>query len=589
MDLGAQRVYVTRFIKRYKPSPAAPCEQETPCSGRATEHFKPSTSTCDELASPGIQPCVPCESNKLVGSGVISDGGRVPLNSSDQNSIMTLPLATVNASVAKPSGSIALRTRAKQSLVSVPIYVFEATLEPPQDATGNNVWDTATDKPPVNDIGEGTVNLDGENGDCETGHDDEEDSTSDDAEFDEDEDEEEDESDDDDDDGSEAEDDDDYDDDPEPDESDDDGPFADDRDEESEVEYARQNQRTKAVTGSKPIASRRQRDLLAKRSRAVFSFTVRNLDSSTLREERSVKVFKDDIMTLKPFGWLSDVVIDYAIYKCMESTGGTVKRFGASLFSQFKQAKSGGESSFSDVKKLVDKIDWDLYFAVLFPVWGDNHWSLLVVEEPAKSSRCMFHESSHVFSIATKLLAAVCEVTSDGSPTVSVCETHPQQKKNNNSDCGIYMLYYMEKIAVYLSQNKTKSIQSEIKKLTSGLNIGSSAAFGSVKFTNTLFEMLYIQNERVLSINNPVRNEKIKHVLFRVLPNFQDMVTIHIPERGVLAYHLNQIAAGHFEVALDPQPLVFAYATVWLEVFPATSPAVPGSDLGIDTGMAPSL
>ncbi|KUF95802.1 hypothetical protein AM587_10014090 [Phytophthora nicotianae] len=148
MDLGAQRVYVTRFIKRYKPSPAAPCEQETPCSGRATEHFKPSTSTCDELASPGIQPCVPCESNELVGSGVICDGGRVPLNSSDQNSVMTLPLATVNASVAKPSGSIALRTRAKQSLVSLPIYVFETTLEPPQDATGNNVWDTATDNPP---------------------------------------------------------------------------------------------------------------------------------------------------------------------------------------------------------------------------------------------------------------------------------------------------------------------------------------------------------------------------------------------------------------------------------------------------------
>ncbi|ETI32184.1 hypothetical protein F443_20928 [Phytophthora nicotianae P1569] len=321
-------------------------------------------------------------------------------------------------------------------------------------------------------------------GDCKTGHDDEEDSTSDDAEFDEDEDEEEDESDDDDVDGSEAEDDDDYDDDPEPDESGDDGPFADDRDEESEVEYARQNQRTKVVTGSKPIASRRQRDLLAKRSGAVFSFTVRNLDTSTLREERSVKVFKDDIMTLKPFGWLSYVVIDYAIYKCMESTAGTVKLFSASPVSQIKQAKSGGESSFSDVKKLVDKIDWDLYFAVLFPVWGDNYWRLLVVEVPAKPSRRMFHvdscveihESSHVFSIATKLLAAVCEVTSDGSPTVSVCETHPQQKKNN-SDCGIYMLYYMEKIAVYLSQNKTKSIQSEIKKLTSGLNIGRSDKF----------------------------------------------------------------------------------------------------------------
>ncbi|ETP27863.1 hypothetical protein F442_22852 [Phytophthora nicotianae P10297] len=309
--------------------------------------------------------------------------------------------------------------------------------------------------------------------------------------FNEDEDEEEDESDDDDVDGSEAEDDDDYDDDPEPDESDDDGPFADDRDEESEVEYARQNQRTKAVTGSKPIASRHQRDLLAKRSGAVFSFTVRNLDTSTLREERSVKVFKDDIMTLKPFGWLSDVVIDYAIYKCMESTGGTVKLFGASLFSQIKQAKSGGESSFSDVKKLVDKIDWDLYFAVLFPVWGANHWSLLVVEEPTKPSRRMFyvdscvgiHESSHVFSIATKILAAVCEVTSDDSPTVSVCETHPQQ--TNNSDCGIYMLYFMEKIAVYLSQNKTKSIKNEIKKLTSGLNIGRSDKF-SIKMQQRL-------------------------------------------------------------------------------------------------------
>ncbi|ETO60910.1 hypothetical protein F444_20942 [Phytophthora nicotianae P1976] len=353
------------------------------------------------------------------------------------------------------------------------------------------VWEANPEWGPTQAAGElgvsrgalSTVNLDGESGDCKTGHDDEEDSTSDDAEFDEDEDEEEDESDDDDVDGSEAEDDDDYDDDPEPDESGDDGPFADDRDEESEVEYARQNQRTKVVTGSKPIASRRQRDLLAKRSGAVFSFTVRNLDTSTLREERSVKVFKDDIMTLKPFGWLSYVVIDYAIYKCMESTAGTVKLFSASPVSQIKQAKSGGESSFSDVKKLVDKIDWDLYFAVLFPVWGDNYWRLLVVEVPAKPSRRMFHvdscveihESSHVFSIATKLLAAVCEVTSDGSPTVSVCETHPQQK--NNSDCGIYMLYYMEKIAVYLSQNKTKSIQSEIKKLTSGLNIGRSDKF----------------------------------------------------------------------------------------------------------------
>ncbi|KAF4148045.1 hypothetical protein GN958_ATG02739 [Phytophthora infestans] len=460
-DLGAQKVYVTRFIKRYKSSPAALSEQETTCGSRATELFKPHTDTSDELTLRGIQPCVPDESNELVSSGAISDGGRLPLSISDQNSDIPFPLATAKSKTTKPSSSIAQRTR-------------------------NDVGDTATGTPPGNNNGEGTVNLDGERGDCKTGHDDEEDPTSDDDKYDEVE-EEDDEADDD------------YNDDPEPDESDDDGPFADDHDEELEVDYARQNQHTKTVTGSKPIASRRQRDLLAKRSRAVFSFTVRNLDTSMLGEERSVKVFKDDIMTLKPFGWLADVVIDYAIYKRIKLTGGSVKLLGASLFSQINQAKCGGESRFLDVKKLVDKIDWDLYFAVLIPVWGDNHWSLLVVEEPAKPSRRMFHVdscvgihvSSHVLSIATQFLAEVCGVASDGSATTSVCETHPQQKKQLRL-WGPHVVLHGEDRFVYHAKQEQIDPKRD-KKLTSGMITGRSDKF-RIKMHQTLSNLTGTNN-----------------------------------------------------------------------------------------------
>ncbi|KAL3662721.1 hypothetical protein V7S43_012125 [Phytophthora oleae] len=154
-------------------------------------------------------------------------------NIDGQNSVISTPLAATDVSAVKPRSSIARQTRTKQSLVNVPMDVFDAILTPvnvPMDVFDAILQTIMLRTPPLaNHVNLITMTVSQSRrrkceSDAEEGDDDEDDDDEDDDEAD-------------DDDGDE-----DYDDDPEPEESDDDGPFADDRDEESEVEDARPNQ-----------------------------------------------------------------------------------------------------------------------------------------------------------------------------------------------------------------------------------------------------------------------------------------------------------------------------------------------------------
>ncbi|ETK80959.1 hypothetical protein L915_13492, partial [Phytophthora nicotianae] len=127
--------------------------------------------------------------------------------------------------------------------------------------------------------------------------------------------------------------------------------------------------------------------------------------------------------------------------------------------------------SFSAVKELVDKVEWDCYPVVFIPVAAVEHWSLLIVEHPLSDrvqcyhvdSVAAKHQSEYVFDVAKLFM----EEISGHSAVMEGLALTMQPEQRNYYNCGVYMLYCMNKIAQHIVENSPKTLMNDIRKLTS--------------------------------------------------------------------------------------------------------------------------
>ncbi|EGZ29047.1 hypothetical protein PHYSODRAFT_475297 [Phytophthora sojae] len=107
----------------------------------------------------------------------------------------------------------------------------------------------------------------------------------------------------------------------------------------------------------------------------------------------------------------------------------------------------------------IGKFDWVSYRFVILPVNGNSHWSFLVVENPLQggvirlyhvNSVTEAHDTANVFSLMQCFHA---------------CPTKPQQQ--NSVDCGIYLLYFIEKISTAIMKDRPHTLRGSMDKLCS--------------------------------------------------------------------------------------------------------------------------
>ncbi|ETP10604.1 hypothetical protein F441_13777 [Phytophthora nicotianae CJ01A1] len=147
-----------------------------------------------------------------------------------------------------------------------------------------------------------------------------------------------------------------------------------------------------------------------------------------------------------------------------------LRHVSRSLFVQIEHVDQSTKS-FSAVKELVDKVEWDCYPVVFIPVAAVEHWSLLIVEHPLSDrvqcyhvdSVAAKHQSEYVFDVAKLFM----EEISGHSAVMEGLALTMQPEQRNYYNCGVYMLYCMNKIAQHIVENSPKTLMNDIRKLTS--------------------------------------------------------------------------------------------------------------------------
>ncbi|KAE9148683.1 hypothetical protein PF001_g7231 [Phytophthora fragariae] len=130
-------------------------------------------------------------------------------------------------------------------------------------------------------------------------------------------------------------------------------------------------------------------------------------------------------------------------------------------------------------EELTGNFNWAAHQFVLPPISGSDHYSFAVIENPLRPAETIcyridslrgFHDSNLIFAALKWLLAREYrrlngECTST-EPRSFAYTTSPRQQ--NSSDCGVYVLHYMHKIARHVTENKPASLAGKMDALTSG-------------------------------------------------------------------------------------------------------------------------
>ncbi|ETI40835.1 hypothetical protein F443_13848 [Phytophthora nicotianae P1569] len=213
---------------------------------------------------------------------------------------------------------------------------------------------------------------------------------------------------------------------------------------------------------------------------AKFLFRYPNEERSSSPSRITVGVYPADLFSVEPCQPLIASVVDFVIYKRIARGKGFVYPFGSSLFVQIEHVDQSTKS-FSAVKELVDKVEWDCYPVVFIPVAAVEHWSLLIVEHPLSDRVQCYHVDSvaakhqweYVFDVAKLFM----EEISGHSAVMEGLALTMQPEQRNYYNCGVYMLYCMNKIAQHIVQNSPKTLMNDIRKLTSKCTASKSDKF----------------------------------------------------------------------------------------------------------------
>jgi hypothetical protein len=174
-----------------------------------------------------------------------------------------------------------------------------------------------------------------------------------------------------------------------------------------------------------------------------------------------------DIQTLKLGEWLNDNVINYYIVNMLPKNN-KVYYFNCHAYSWIKNKST-----------IRCNLDWKEFHYVFVVIFEKNHYSFVVIElgESPKRPIYLFHIDSSPGIHYTKLVAKHITTflqeqylskyaTLIPGPKVVVRNTNPCQP--NHDDCGVYVLYYMKKIASFIITEESDTLNGWSRELTRG-------------------------------------------------------------------------------------------------------------------------
>uniref|UniRef100_A0ACD5W0U9 Uncharacterized protein n=1 Tax=Avena sativa TaxID=4498 RepID=A0ACD5W0U9_AVESA len=187
----------------------------------------------------------------------------------------------------------------------------------------------------------------------------------------------------------------------------------------------------------------------------------------------SVGLTYSDIECLKPAEFLKSPVINFYIQYLKQSRpSDDLYIFNTYFYSKLEEALSGMgncDSQFCKLRKWWRNVDIFKTPYVLLPIHGEMHWSLVIISMPAKekeSGPTVFHldslgvhSSDKIFGVIESYLreewSYLQKDTSYGIPFSGTIwrrlsryirkEKVEVPRQQNDYDCGIFMLYYIEK------------------------------------------------------------------------------------------------------------------------------------------------
>ncbi|XP_051203486.1 uncharacterized protein [Lolium perenne] len=193
---------------------------------------------------------------------------------------------------------------------------------------------------------------------------------------------------------------------------------------------------------------------------------------------QSVELSHDDIKCLEPESLLSSPIMNfYIMYLQQPMSSISIPKGKCHIFNTY---------FFSKLEALISKVDKASYFLklrrwwkgidifkkayILFPVHADTHWSLVIICMPSKEDQSgliilhldslKFHRSRHIFSVVERFLKEEWSyLNKNGS--LEECPIQEMVWKNlprkiekkpiavpqqeNEYDCGLFVLYYMQR------------------------------------------------------------------------------------------------------------------------------------------------
>lgn len=191
-------------------------------------------------------------------------------------------------------------------------------------------------------------------------------------------------------------------------------------------------------------------------------------------DPEAVELTSSDIKCLDPGVYLSSPVINYYIQYikrtklCNEDCRDKFHIFNTYFYSKLREALLG-KGEFSKFRRWWKGVNIFQRGYVILPIHGTAHWSLIIICIPAKESNSGpvmlhldslgMHPSAEIFDIVARFLEAEwCHLRKNPPPDISISETiweylprniHKEKvqvpQQNNEYDCGIFMLYYIER------------------------------------------------------------------------------------------------------------------------------------------------
>lgn len=190
-------------------------------------------------------------------------------------------------------------------------------------------------------------------------------------------------------------------------------------------------------------------------------------------DPESVVLTYSDIECLKPAEFLKSPVINFYIQYLKKAWPcDDLYIFSTYFYSKLEKAlcgKGNGDSQFSKLRKWWKSVDIFKTPYVLLPIHGEVHWSLVIIYMPAKekeSGPTLFHldslglhSSDKIFGVVESYLREEWSyLQKDPSYDIPFADTiwrrlstniHKEKVEvpcqRNDYDCGIFMLYYIEK------------------------------------------------------------------------------------------------------------------------------------------------